>query len=103
MKKSIEVALNEAISNRTRKVRITFKEDGKPGLYGLMSMANAQLITMLPHERMIAITVVTSGNWEQGVNRTFTIELKVNFRPQMFVAVMTPYLEKIAYAKPKQT
>ena len=103
MEKNAEVALAEAVANGTHKVRITFKPDGKPGLVGLMAMANGNLITMLQQERLVALRVTISGDWEQDTNRTFTIELLPSLRHGMFVAVMSSYLEKIAYARSKQS
>ena len=103
MEKRIEVALAEAVANGTHKVRITFKSDGQPGLFGLMAMANGNLITMLPQERLIAHAVTISGDWEQDANRTFTIKLLPSLRHGMFVVVMSSYLEKIAYARSKQS
>lgn len=102
MRERIRTAVRSAIENGTKKLRITYKREMLHGVYGIMSLANAQMITMSPGERMIAVAVVTSGDWENDDNRTFTIEFGPLFREELFVNLLADFLEKVAYAKPKQ-
>lgn len=103
MKERIKVAIQAAIDSGSRKLRITYRRDAVQGLYALMAMVNAGMLIMSSGDSAVAFAVVTTGDWEHDENRSFTVELTEKFQESTFITPMSLYLEKIAYARPKQT
>jgi hypothetical protein len=103
MKQKIQMAVDEAIKNGTRKLRITYRCDAIQGLYALRALVDAGMLTMSSGDSAVALSVIMTRDWEHDENRSFTVLLTEKFQGETFVAPMALYLEKIAYARPKQT
>lgn len=103
MKQKIQTAVEEAIKNDMRKLRITYKRDAIQGLYALMALVNAGMLTMSSGDSAVALSVIMTSDWEHDENRSFTVLLTEKFQDETFISPMALYLEKIAYARPKLT
>ena len=102
MKQKIQTAVKEAIKNGTRKLLITYKRDAIQGLHALTALVNAGMLTMSSGDWAVALSVIMTRDWEHDENRSFTVMLTEKFQDETFIAPMALYLEKIAYARPKQ-
>lgn len=101
MKKRIEKAIREAISSKTRRIRITFIADSVVGVCALAVFIKAGMVTISNETAVNILQTLADKCFGCDENRKIILTLTNKVDPGLFAYAMGRYVERVAYARPR--